>query len=83
MYRFDWMITPKIISFVFWLCAFGTVLWVIFGFQDSEMGFPYRCIIGIVSVTSIRVFLEFIMVTFKNNEYLRRLVELQERDTKQ
>ncbi|KNC94031.1 DUF4282 domain-containing protein [Trabulsiella odontotermitis] len=83
MYRFDWMITPKIISFIFWLCTFCTVIWVVFGVQDSEIGFPFRCILGFLSIVSVRVFLEFIMVAFKNNEYLRRLVELQEQDAKQ
>lgn len=72
---FSTLITPKIITVVYWLFTalliIGAILsWV----RDSEgasLGFA-------VSLVVMRVMFELIMVSFKNNEYLRRICEATE-----
>jgi len=84
MYKFDWFITPKIISFVFWLCMLSTVVWIIFPFGDTGvfLGFLGRFIYGVASIVAIRILLEVTMVAFKNNEYLRRIADALEKGDK-
>ncbi|HED1541855.1 TPA: DUF4282 domain-containing protein [Kluyvera cryocrescens] len=69
---FETLITPKIITIVYWLVTVLLVAGCILSwFRDSEglsLGFA-------VSLVATRVIFELVMVSFKNNEYLRRICE--------
>ncbi|WOR42044.1 DUF4282 domain-containing protein [Citrobacter freundii] len=69
---FETLITPKIITIVYWLATALLILGCILSwFRQSEglsIGFA-------VSLVATRVIFELVMVSFKNNEYLRRICE--------
>lgn len=72
---FETLITPKIITIAYWLVTILLILGsIISWFQNNEgisIGFA-------VSLVATRVIFELIMVSFKNNEYLRRICEATE-----
>lgn len=73
---FDNLITPKLLTLAYWvLMLAGTVLAFMKLFSASLSGF------GIVvgGMLVIRIAFELIMISFKNNEYLRRICEASEK----
>ncbi|HEY3591939.1 MAG TPA: DUF4282 domain-containing protein [Buttiauxella sp.] len=65
---FEEMITPKILTSLY---SLTTLLGIVFAVIGLFTGFLKSSIILIIAVVFNRVFFEFIIVTFKNNEYLK------------
>lgn len=73
MYSFDFLITPKIIALLYWISNIGC-LFYFFDPLAENMGFSFERLIGtIIGWVIIRVSFELVMVSFKNNEYLRKI----------
>jgi len=72
---FETLITPKIITVVYWLVTVLLILGSILSWlrQSEGMSISFA-----VSLVATRVIFELIMVSFKNNEYLRRICEAAE-----
>ncbi|CAH2818477.1 MULTISPECIES: DUF4282 domain-containing protein [Salmonella] len=72
---FETLITPKIITIVYWLATLLLILGSILSWLQHKEGVS----IGFaVSLVATRVVFELVMVSFKNNEYLRRICEVTE-----
>ncbi|EAS0520919.1 hypothetical protein EX076_02660 [Salmonella enterica] len=72
---FETLITPKIITIVYWLATLLLILGSILSWLQQKEGVS----IGFaVSLVATRVVFELVMVSFKNNEYLRRICEATE-----
>ncbi|MEH0868034.1 DUF4282 domain-containing protein [Phytobacter diazotrophicus] len=78
MIGFDNLITPKILSALYIITV---ILLLIVSVVAMVNGNVAAAIIGIVLAVFCRIFFECIMVSFKNNEYLRRITEALERKT--
>ncbi|KEY60476.1 DUF4282 domain-containing protein [Serratia sp. DD3] len=73
IFFFDAMLTPKIITFLYWLSLLGTIL---FGIGYMYMVDFFYGLLGLVIVCVMtRVSFEMIIIAFKNNEYLRKIAE--------
>jgi len=74
---FESLITPKIITVVYWLTTIlliiGSVVGWVQGSGGVNIGFS-------LSLILVRVLFELIMVSFKNNEYLRKICEAVSKD---
>ena len=72
---FETLITPKIITVVYWLVTVLLILGSILSWlrQSEGMSISFA-----VSLVATRVIFELIMVSFKNNEYLRRICDAAE-----
>ena len=72
---FETLITQKIITVVYWLVTVLLILGSILSWlrQSEGMSISFA-----VSLVATRVIFELIMVSFKNNEYLRRICEAAE-----
>lgn len=70
---FDVMITPKIITFIYWLLLLGAVV----GGLGSMFGGAFLQGVGILvfGVLFSRIWCELLMVLFKINENLQRVVD--------
>lgn len=75
MYSFDYLITPKIIAFLYWISNIGCAIYLFAPFDDGPRFSIEKLIYLVVSWIVIRVSFELVMVSFKNNEYLRRIAE--------
>ncbi|AIX48849.1 hypothetical protein PSNIH1_00525 [Pantoea sp. PSNIH1] len=71
MFSFDRLLTPKIISGLYII----TVVFLVgaAGIGFISQGFNTYSILLLVLALFSRIFFECIMVSFKNNEYLRRI----------
>ncbi|CNH18981.1 DUF4282 domain-containing protein [Yersinia kristensenii] len=69
---FDSMLTPKIITILYWLSLFGIIVSGILAMFGS---FFIGVAIIIGGGISSRIGFEMIMIVFKNNEYLKRIAE--------
>ncbi|MFC0226102.1 DUF4282 domain-containing protein [Serratia aquatilis] len=70
---FDAMLTPKIITAVYWICLLGIV---VIGIGVMIHGQFLAGLVGIIIVgVFTRVCFEMVIIAFKNNEYLRRIAE--------
>ncbi len=72
---FETLITPKIITIVYWLATILLIAGTILSWLQQREGVS---ISFAVSLIATRVIFELIMVSFKNNEYLRRICEATE-----
>lgn len=67
------MLTPKIITAVYWLCLLGIL---VSGIGAMFYGEFFRGLLGIIlGGVFTRVCFEIIIIAFKNNEYLRKIAE--------
>ncbi|MFC5742109.1 DUF4282 domain-containing protein [Dyella tabacisoli] len=70
---FDAMLTPKIITVVYWLSLLGVLFG---GIGTMFYGAVFRGLLGIiVGSVFVRVAFEIVIISFKNNEYLRRMAD--------
>jgi len=75
---FDQMLTPKIITFVYWLLLMGVVfggLWLMFGAYE---GFTFwklfmGLLLAVGGAIAARIWCELLIVLFKMNEALQEL----------
>ncbi|UNK28083.1 DUF4282 domain-containing protein [Serratia plymuthica] len=73
IFFFDAMLTPKIITAVYWLCLLGIL---VSGIGAMFYGELFRGLLGIIlGGVFTRVCFEMIIIAFKNNEYLRKIAE--------
>lgn len=72
---FETLITPKIITVVYWLATVLLILGSILSWLQKNEGVSLGFAVSLVAT---RVIFELIMVSFKNNEYLRRICEATE-----
>lgn len=70
LFSFDKMITPKIISVMYVLTIISTVIVILFCLSIDKVA---GAIVAVIGLFFSRVFFEFVIVTFKNNEYLARI----------
>lgn len=73
MLFFDTMITPKIITFLYWITLASMIITgIVFIFQGQLLKG-----IGILIGGSLlyRVLFEMIIIAFKSNEYLKKIAE--------
>ncbi|AML59690.1 DUF4282 domain-containing protein [Serratia rubidaea] len=73
IFLFDAMLTPKIITVVYWLTLLGVIVSGI-GMMTYSGVFSGLLAILIGGVF-VRVAFEMIIIAFKNNEYLRKIAE--------
>jgi hypothetical protein len=70
---FDSLITPKILTIVYWLAL---VVVVVGGLSMIFSGSVFTGLFGIIfGALGVRVSFEMIMIAFKNNEYLKKIAE--------
>lgn len=72
MLGFDKLITPKIINVLYGITMLLLVVAAIITFINGK---PAGALVLAICAVFCRVFFECIMVSFKNNEYLRRIAE--------
>ena len=77
---FDSMLTPKIITLVYWLSLLGVVgagLMSMFGgFGGFSFGtFMYGLVVMVAGAIAARIYCELLIVLFKIHENLRRLAD--------
>ncbi|EAA0559087.1 DUF4282 domain-containing protein [Salmonella enterica] len=70
-FKFDQLITPKILSIAYLLLVIFCIVMAVKTGGTNGM----QMIGWIIAAIVMRVPFEFVMVTFKNNEYLRRICE--------
>jgi hypothetical protein len=73
VFSFDKLITPRIISALYIITLAFLVIAAVLTFFTR--GFNAAGIMLLIMAVFARIFFECIMVTFKNNEYLRRIAE--------
>ncbi|QHA86280.1 DUF4282 domain-containing protein [Serratia rhizosphaerae] len=70
---FDSMLTPKIITVIYWLTLLGVV---ISGIGVMTYSGVLSGLLGIlIGGVFVRVAFEMVIIAFKNNEYLRKIAE--------
>ncbi|MEG1210047.1 MAG: hypothetical protein RSE29_02895 [Leclercia sp.] len=74
---FDYLITPRILVFVYWIAMVLTLIGGIYSMFSVSLisGF----FVMLFSLVGCRMMFELIMAAFKNNEYLRRIAENSEK----
>lgn len=73
---FDSMITPKIITFVYWLMLLGVVIFgLVTMFNRFFGGFWLGLAIIVGGAISVRIWCELLIVLFKINDHARRIAE--------
>lgn len=73
IFFFDSMLTPKIVTGLYWLFLLTTIAG---GISSIFYGGVLRGLIGmVVGCILVRIFFEMIIIVFKNNEYLRKIAE--------
>lgn len=81
---FDRMLTPNIITFVYWLGLIAVVissLGMMTGIGGMEGGgFIQGVITLVVGVVAVRIWCELLIVMFKIHENLRSLVDIKRND---
>ncbi|MCB1613658.1 MAG: DUF4282 domain-containing protein [Xanthomonadales bacterium] len=77
--HFDSMITPKIVTLIYWLALALIALGGLFTLVAGQGGFGVRLITVIIGVPlaalGARIYCELIMVLFKINENIQRLAD--------
>ncbi|MCL1077289.1 DUF4282 domain-containing protein [Parashewanella spongiae] len=74
IFFFDSMLTPKIITFVYWLMLFGTVISSIsIMFTQYGGGLLYGLGVLIGGVIGTRIWCELLIVLFKIHENLNKI----------
>lgn len=74
---FDEMLTPKIITLIYWLMIIGVVITSVahmFG-RGQDDGFLFGLLYLLVGVVGARIWCELMIVIFKIHENLRTLAE--------
>lgn len=77
IFYFDAMLTPKIITFVYWLILFFVVISGL-GTMFSGMGFSgFLMGLGIIAIGAVftRIWCELLIVLFKINDNLKKMAE--------
>ncbi|EAB7036763.1 DUF4282 domain-containing protein [Salmonella enterica subsp. enterica serovar Mikawasima] len=74
--KFDSLITPKLLKVLYALATLGCIVMVLLSFDTR----PHQAVIWLIVAAAVRIPFELMMVAFKNNEYLRRICELMERN---
>lgn len=69
---FDTMITPKVITFIYWLVL---VLIVVVGVATLFQAPIQGIVILVAGPIVYRMLFEMIIIAFKNNEYLKKIAE--------
>ncbi|MDT3544888.1 DUF4282 domain-containing protein [Cronobacter sakazakii] len=69
---FDKLITPKIISAMYIITMLVFIGAAAISISNGKIGSAILCVV--IALFS-RIFFECIMISFKNNEYLRRIAE--------
>ncbi|MET5443108.1 DUF4282 domain-containing protein [Klebsiella aerogenes] len=77
MISFDKLITPKILSWVYGLTLVALLAMAVLFAMGGDF---VRTITMLVMALFSRIFFEGLMVVFKNNEYLRRIAEVLEKE---
>ena len=77
MFSFDRLLTPKIISGLYIITV--VLLVGVAAISFMSRGFNTYSLLLLVLALFSRIFFECIMVSFKNNEYLRRIAEALEK----
>lgn len=77
MFSFDRLVTPKIISAFYIFTVVVLLFMAIASFLANGMN--AWSVVAIALAIFSRIFFECIMVSFKNNEYLRRIAEALEK----
>lgn len=79
IFFFDSMLTPKIITFVYWLMLFGTVVSGL-GAMFTEYGGGFFAGLGIIIGGAIgsRIWCELLIVLFKIHENLQKIANKSE-----
>ena len=72
MFGFDKLITPKIINVLYGITMLLLVVAAIITFVNGKAA---GALVLLLCAVFCRIFFECIMVSFKNNEYLRRIAE--------
>lgn len=76
VFFFDSMITPKIITFVYWLMLLGMVIFgLVTMFNRFFGGFWLGLAIIVGGAISVRIWCELLIVLFKINDHARRIAE--------
>ena len=75
--KFDGLITPKLLKVSYALVTLGCVVMVLLNFDTR----PHQAVIWLVVAVVVRIPFELMMVAFKNNEYLRKICEMMEKDS--
>lgn len=77
MFGFDRLITPKIISALYIITVVLLLFVAVVQFMSGGVS---AAIVLVFTAFFSRIFFECIMVSFKNNEYLRRIAESLEKE---
>lgn len=76
---FEEMVTPKIITLVYWLLLISVVIWGLktaFGGYGFSFGNLFQGILTIVfGVLAVRIWCELLIVLFKMNEALQEILK--------
>jgi hypothetical protein len=80
IFFFDSMLTPKIITFVYWLALFGVVVSGLVSMFAGYGGLTFgKFLMGLVIIVGgaigARIWCELLIVLFKIHENIRRLAE--------
>lgn len=81
IFFFDSMLTPKIITFVYWLALFSAITSGIFTMFSNYGGFFSGLGIIVFGCVGARIWCELLIVLFKINENLKRLADKEAADT--
>lgn len=69
--KFNTMITPKILSWMYAIVAIGCVIMAFIEFGEKNN--PILMVVWLAAILAVRVPFEFVMVIFKINENLTRI----------
>ena len=75
IFFFDSMLTPKIITFVYWLMLFSVIVGAIGAMVTPYGGFFQGIGILIFGSIGVRIWCELLIVLFKINDNLKSLAE--------
>ena len=79
IFFFDSMLTPKIITFVYWLMLLGSVIGGVSTMFNSYSGGFWMGLVTLVGgVIFARIWCELLIVLFKIHENLQRLADKKE-----
>ncbi|MCU6386101.1 DUF4282 domain-containing protein [Enterobacter quasiroggenkampii] len=72
---FDFLWTPKLLTFVYWLALITVVISSIITFSELDFSRALLSLVG--GFVLCRISFELLMLAFKNNEYLKKIAENQ------
>lgn len=72
---FDILITPKLVTFIYWLQSLAIIIFGLFFNNFFLSGFFSRLFFIIAGLLIVRIFSEMLILAFKAVEYLRRIAE--------